>query len=88
MWETVIPADLQTDLPIESHVQSHINFFQELHNNTLGLKKIMLCVSANPTDPILSPRPYNFVGKFVDTGLKEQYKTVIPLSWDCKSVGH
>ena len=34
------------------------------------------------------PDPTGFSGKFVYTELKGQYKTVIPLSGDCKNAGH
>ena len=34
------------------------------------------------------PDPTDFIGKLVDTELKGQYKTVIPLNGDCKSAGH
>ena len=32
--------------------------------------------------------PTDFIGKLVDTELKGRYKTVIPLSGDCKFDGH
>ena len=34
------------------------------------------------------PDPTDFIGKFVYTELKGQYKTVKPLSGDCKNAGH
>ena len=34
------------------------------------------------------PDPTDFIGKFVYTELTGQYKTVIPLSGDCKNAGH
>ena len=34
------------------------------------------------------PDPTDFIGKFVYTEPKAQYKTVIPLSGDCKNAGH
>ena len=34
------------------------------------------------------PDPTDFIGKFVYTELKGQYKTVKPLTGDCKNAGH
>ena len=54
----------------------------------LGLKK------SNVMFPLTRPTlfyyldPTDFISKLVDTELKGRYKTVIPLSGDCKSAGH
>ena len=36
----------------------------------------------------MGPDTTDFIGKIVYTELKGQFKTIIPLSTDCKSAGH
>ena len=58
-----------------------------VHNGGEAKKKNVEFPLTRPT-LFYGPDPTDFIGKFVYTELRGQYKTVKPLSGDCKNAGH
>ena len=57
-----------------------------IFSNTLGQKKNNVEFPLTRPTLFYGPDPTDFIGKFVYTELKGQYKTVIPPSGDCKKL--